>query len=45
VPVAVELAGGALPVAVVLDERFQRAQQLASVLALGALDRVEQDGG
>ena len=42
VAVAVELAGRALPVAVVLDERLQRAQQLAAVLALGALDRLQE---
>ena len=39
---AVEPAGGALPVAVVLDECLERAQELAAVLALGALDGIEQ---
>src|SRR5690606_12881886 len=42
VAVAVELARGPLPIAVVLDERLERPQQLAAVLALGPLDRVEQ---
>ena len=41
VPVAVELARGALPVPVLLDERLERAQQLVAVVALGVLDRVE----
>ena len=38
---AVDLAGGALPLAVLLDEGFQRAQQLAAVFLVAALDRAE----
>src|SRR5690348_8603397 len=37
---AVEVAGRPLPVAVVIDERLERAQQLVTVLALGAVDRL-----
>ena len=39
---AVELARRALPVAVVLDVGLERAQELAAVLALGPLDRLQQ---
>ena len=39
---AVELPGRPLPVAVVLDVRLERAQELAAVLALGALDRLQE---
>src|SRR3712207_4966227 len=38
VAVAVELLGGALPLAVALDERLQRAHELAAVGALALLD-------
>src|SRR5919205_1357880 len=41
VPVAVELPGGALPLPVALDERLQRAHELATVGALPLLDRGE----
>ena len=41
VAVAVDLARGALPLAVLLDEGFQRAQQLAAVLLVALLDRAE----
>src|SRR3954463_6521370 len=40
-PVAVELARGALPLAVLLDERLQRADQLVTVLAARVLERAE----
>src|SRR4051794_26824027 len=39
---AVQLPRRPLPVAVVLDERLQRAQQLPAVLALRALDRLQE---
>src|SRR5690349_6558009 len=38
---AVDLPGGALPLAVLLDEGLQRAQQLAAVLLVAGLDRAE----
>src|SRR5215211_5664414 len=41
VPVAIKLAGRALPLAVALDERLERAHQLAAVGALALLDRRE----
>src|SRR3954451_16599754 len=41
VAVAVDLAGRPLPLAVLLDEGLQRAQQLAAVLLVTALDRAE----
>src|SRR5918996_1304575 len=41
VAVAVELARSALPLAVALDERLQRAHQLAAVGALAVLDRCQ----
>src|SRR5262245_45422261 len=41
-PMTIELARGPLPVPVVLDEGLERAQELAAVLALAALDRLEQ---
>src|SRR5688500_17530313 len=40
-PVAVELARGALPLAVLLDERLERADQLVAVLAAPVLERPE----
>src|SRR5215218_7736919 len=40
-PVAVELARGALPLAVLLDERLERADQLVAVLAARVLERSE----
>src|SRR5688572_1399715 len=39
---AVELLRRALPLAVVLDERLERAHELAAVLPLPRLDRAEQ---
>ena len=42
VAVAVELARRALPLAVLLDERLERAQQLVAVLAAAVLERAEQ---
>src|ERR1700733_3273851 len=39
--VAEDLAGGLLPLAVLLDEGLQRAQQLAAVLLVARLDRAE----
>src|ERR1051325_5861011 len=41
----VQLARGALPLAVALDERLERAHQLAAVGALPLLDRGEDRGG
>src|SRR4051794_8454009 len=41
VAMTVQLAGGALPLAVAFDERLQRAHQLAAVRALALLDRRE----
>src|SRR6202012_5255723 len=41
VTVAVDLARGALPLTVLLDERLQRAQQLPAVLLVALLDRAE----
>src|SRR4051794_1849018 len=40
-PVAVELARRALPLAVLLDERLERADQLVTVLAARVLERAE----
>src|SRR3954464_8176728 len=40
-PVAEELACGALPLAVLLDEDLERAQQLVAVLAAAVLERAE----
>src|SRR3954466_7773390 len=40
-PVAEELARGALPLAVLLDEDLERAQQLVAVLAAAVLERPE----
>src|SRR3954464_14210283 len=40
-PVAEELACGALPLAVLLDEALERAQQLVAVLAAAVLERAE----
>src|SRR3954469_17853168 len=42
VAVAVEPPGSGLPLAVALDERLERAHQLAAVVALAVLDRAEQ---
>src|SRR5215211_3430331 len=42
VAVAVQPPRGRLPLAVALDERLERAHQLAAVVALAALDRREQ---
>src|SRR3978361_509311 len=41
-PVAIEIARRPLPLAVALDERLERAQQLRAVLALAVGDRGEQ---
>src|SRR3954468_10572537 len=41
VPVTVQLARGALPLAVALDERLERAHQLAAIGPLALLDRGE----
>src|SRR3954454_21933400 len=42
VPVAVQAPGGRLPLPVALDERLERAHQLAAVVPLARLDRTEQ---
>src|SRR5260221_498802 len=41
VAMAVDLAGGALPLTVLLDKGLQRAQQLAAVLIVAGFDRAE----
>src|SRR4051812_10409350 len=42
VAVAEQAPRGGLPLAVALDERLERAHQLAAVVALAVLDRAEQ---